>query len=60
MLDFQGVDEIGQGFADEIFRIFPKAHPNIPVKVVNTTPAIDRMIAFVRANAPQYPVEEKP
>jgi anti-sigma regulatory factor (Ser/Thr protein kinase) len=60
MLDFQGVDEIGQGFADEIFRIFTSAHPNIPVKVVNTTPAIDRMIAFVRVNAPTYPQTEKP
>jgi len=60
ILDFQGVDEIGQGFADEIFRIFTTAHPNIPVKVVNTTPAIDRMIAFVRVNAPIYPVTENP
>jgi anti-sigma regulatory factor (Ser/Thr protein kinase) len=57
MLDFKGVDEIGQGFADEIFRIFVDAHPDIPVKVVNATPAIERMIAFVRANAPTVPIQ---
>jgi anti-sigma regulatory factor (Ser/Thr protein kinase) len=57
MLDFKGVDEIGQGFADEIFRIFVQAHPNIPVKVINATPAIERMIAFVRVNAPITPIQ---
>ena len=52
MLDFKGVEDIGQGFADEIFRIFPQTHPDIPLVTVNTNPVIDRMIAFVKANAP--------
>lgn len=55
LLDFKGVDEIGQGFADEIFRIFPEAHPNIPLIAINTNPDIDRMINFVKANAPILP-----
>ncbi len=55
LLDFQDVDEIGQGFADEIFRIFPEAHPNIPLKVINATPEINRMITFVKSNAPIIP-----
>lgn len=55
LLDFKGVDEIGQGFADEIFRIFPQNHPEIPLIAIHTTPAIDRMIAYVKANATPMP-----
>lgn len=50
MLDFQGVSEIGQPFADEIFRVFVNAHPGIPVRVIGSNPVIDRMIAHVRAS----------
>ncbi len=57
LLDFKGVDYIGQGFADEIFRIFTDANPHIPVKVVNATAEVERMIAFVRANAPTIPIQ---
>ena len=28
ILDFDGVNEIGQAFADEVFRVFQTAHPN--------------------------------
>ncbi|HEY1722551.1 MAG TPA: DUF4325 domain-containing protein [Magnetospirillaceae bacterium] len=52
MLDFQGVEQIGQPFADEIFRVFKASNPNIDMHVINTSPEIDRMIAFVRAAAP--------
>jgi anti-sigma regulatory factor (Ser/Thr protein kinase) len=55
VLDFQGVDIIGQGFADQIFRIFPQTHPDIPLIAINTSPAVERMIAFVKANAPALP-----
>lgn len=27
VLDFEGVEAIGQGFADEVFRVWPAAHP---------------------------------
>lgn len=47
MLDFSGVDSIGQPFADEIFRVFKNGHPEIKVVAVHTNPAIDRMIRHV-------------
>lgn len=50
LLDFQGVLEIGQAFADEIFRVFANGHTGIRLVALNTTPDIDRMIARVRAN----------
>jgi anti-sigma regulatory factor (Ser/Thr protein kinase) len=44
MLDFTGIDEIGQAFADEIFRVYKIANPQISVIAVNTTAQIRQMI----------------
>lgn len=43
-LDFAGIEAIGQAFADELFRVFAKAHPDIRLVPINTAPAVDRMI----------------
>ena len=43
-LDFAGVSEIGQAFADELFRVYAAAHPHIRISPVNTAPAVDQMI----------------
>jgi hypothetical protein len=46
-LDFTGVSEIGQAFADELFRVFARAHPGIRITPINTEPAVARMIRRV-------------
>ena len=46
-LDFEGVDDIGQPFADEIFRVFQNSHPEIQLIAIRTNPNIDKMIEFV-------------
>ena len=46
-LDFSGVNEIGQGFADEIFRVFPARHPGLKLTPVNPTEAVTAMIKHV-------------
>ncbi len=46
-LDFAGVTEIGQAFADELFRVFAAAHPEIRITPINTAPAVDQMIRRV-------------
>lgn len=43
-LDFAGISEIGQAFADELFRVFTNAHPQIRVTPINTEPAVAQMI----------------
>jgi hypothetical protein len=43
-LDFSGISEIGQAFADELFRVFAAAHPQIRITPVNTAPPVDHMI----------------
>lgn len=47
VLDFHGVAEIGQAFADELFRVFPKAHPSVQLAPVNTSKAVADMIKRV-------------
>jgi hypothetical protein len=34
-LDFTGVEEIGQGFADEVFRVWKASHPGIQLEAVS-------------------------
>ncbi len=47
ILDFKGVKSLGQGFADEIFRVFIKQHPQIQIQPVNMNPVIDAMLRHV-------------
>jgi biotin operon repressor/anti-sigma regulatory factor (Ser/Thr protein kinase) len=45
VLDFSGVKSLGQGFVDEIFRVFQNNHPEIQIKVENLTP---NLVPFIR------------
>jgi anti-sigma regulatory factor (Ser/Thr protein kinase) len=47
--DFEGVETIGQAFADEIFRVFAKSNPEIEIIPVNTNPQVQGMISAARA-----------
>ncbi|MDE2396253.1 MAG: DUF4325 domain-containing protein [Burkholderiales bacterium] len=47
-IDFSGVDELGHGFADELFRVLPRAHPGIELVPVSMAPRVAEMIAAVR------------
>ena len=50
ILDFQGVETIGQAFADEIFRIFVRNHPEISILHTNANESILRWIARAETN----------
>ena len=47
VLDFKGVKSLGQGFADEVFRVFKSQHPDIVIKTENINPAIGSMIRHI-------------
>lgn len=51
VLDFDGVEEIGQAFADEVFRVFRQAHPATTLSPVNMTPAVKKMFKRVMGAA---------
>ena len=50
-LDFTGIEEIGQAFADEMFRVFATAHPGIRITPINTCTAVAQMIRRVVSTA---------
>jgi biotin operon repressor/anti-sigma regulatory factor (Ser/Thr protein kinase) len=50
ILDFEGVKSIGQGFADEIFRVFKRTHPHIIIKTENLSPTLKPIIYHVVDN----------
>ena len=48
VLDFKGVKSIGQGFADEVFRVFSNQHPDITIKTENLSEVLKPMIKHVQ------------
>ena len=44
VLDFENIDNIGQGFADEVFRVFKNKNPDITIIPVNMNEEIEFMI----------------
>lgn len=47
VLDFAGVEEIGQAFADEVFRVFQQAHPGTTLSPIHMTSAVEKMFKRV-------------
>jgi anti-sigma regulatory factor (Ser/Thr protein kinase) len=56
LLDFQGVQDIGPAFADEIFRVFRNAHPDINIIAARANERVNRMIKAAK----EAPIEELP
>jgi DNA-binding transcriptional ArsR family regulator len=48
VLDFKDVKEIGQGFADEVFRVWPSSHPHVTLEPINMSPVVSLMIDHAR------------
>lgn len=45
VFDFSGVEAIGQAFADEVFRVFKKQHPEMQIMSLNTSKDVAQMIS---------------
>jgi hypothetical protein len=43
-VDFAGVTDVGQGFIDEVLRVWPGAHPGKAVIPINMNPAVEFMV----------------
>ena len=44
VLNFEGVNAIGQAFADEVFRVFGQQHPEVELIPINTNERVSQMI----------------
>ncbi len=51
ILDFADVQEIGQAFADELFRVYGSGNPGVELMPTNMTDQVERM--WLRAIAPR-------
>ncbi|MDE5717985.1 MAG: DUF4325 domain-containing protein [Lachnospiraceae bacterium] len=52
ILDFDGVEVMGQGFADELFRVYAAAHPQVLLCPVHMNKEVRRMIRHVGRGQP--------
>lgn len=52
ILEFEGVESIGQAFADEIFRVFPKEHPDVRIVPLEMNDAVLSMVARALGQEP--------
>lgn len=48
IFDFSGIEFMGQGFADEVFRVFQNRYPEITLTVINANETVMGMIKHVR------------
>ena len=44
LLNFKNVEQVGQGFADEVFRVFARNHPGIELVPINSNSQVMSMI----------------
>lgn len=51
ILDFSGVEDVGQAFCDEVFRVFARAHPEIALEPVGMNEPIEFMGARALATS---------
>jgi hypothetical protein len=50
-LDFSGVEVVGQGFCDEVFRVFARAHPQVTIEPVGMSDTVAFMVGRAQAAA---------
>jgi len=60
VLDFEGVDTVGQGFVDEVFRVFATAHPEVALVPVNLRPEVERLVRMFAPRALAAPAAGTP
>lgn len=48
ILDFADIESIGQAFADEVFRVFGLAHPQVELVTIHTSEDVRKMISRAR------------
>ena len=57
ILDFTGLRTIGPAFADEIFRVFRNAHPDVHLIPINMTVDVERMVDRARTAQTEQAIE---
>ena len=58
VLDFDDVESVGQAFADEVFRVFVLAHPEVKLVPIRQNEAVSRMITRAMAHNNHIPKKD--
>jgi anti-sigma regulatory factor (Ser/Thr protein kinase) len=56
ILDFKDINEIGQAFADEVFRVFQTSHPEVKLVSIHATPQIRSFIKRSKTGGLPFPL----
>ena len=59
-LDFSGVEMVGQGFCDEVFRVFASRHPAVTIEPVGMNDPVAFMVGRARARVDLRHVRKVP
>lgn len=59
VLDFAGVAGVGQGFADEVFRVWQSDHPEVRLVPENMSEPVEFMVKRAQAQDTRDPVAER-
>jgi len=51
-INFSGVEDVGHGFIDELFRVFARANPGVELRPTHTSPRIAALIKSAQDSAP--------
>jgi len=57
ILDFSGINTVGQAFADEVFRVFTSKHPEIKIEPINMSETVQFMISRVEKPQMELPLD---
>lgn len=57
ILDFSSVASVGQAFADEVFRVFSRQHPDVELVPIKANSEVKRMIARAHSHVDSGSVE---
>ena len=47
-LDFSGIEDVGPAFADELFRVYARSHPEVELRAEGMAPRVAALVAAVR------------
>lgn len=47
VIDFRGIEFMGRGFADEVFRVFQEEHPEIKITPLHASTSMLAMIRYL-------------
>lgn len=59
VIDFRGIEFMGRGFADEVFRVFQAEHPETKITPLHASTSMMAMIRHLGGKSPELEANDK-